>query len=310
MSARTTALRLADAAVLGACSGVRSFSGVGALAARGRLGGPRGRAPIMAAAAGELVVDKLPFATDRIEPPALAGRVAGGTVAGHRAAGPPGATVAALTAVAAAGAAHRARGALAARLPVPDPVVGVAEDIVTLALAAVASRPHPGARPAPRPALGPSAAPERPLPVRLAGGVAAAATGTAAMTLAQMIYQAATGTGPSRAPEKVGRRLLRATLGTRVPRRRRPALNQAMHWLYGASWGVPIALAGPRARRAPLTTGAAVGLGAWGASLVELPLLGVAPPVWRQEPEAIANDAAFHVIYGVASAAALGVLAR
>jgi len=55
---------------------------------------------------------------------------------------------------------------------------------------------------------------------------------------------------------------------------------------------------------------AGAGLGAWGASLVELPLLGVAPPVWRQEPEAIANDAAFHVIYGVATAAALGVLAR
>ncbi len=310
MSART-ALRLADAALLGACSGLRTFSGVGALAARGRLGGPRGRLPIMAAAAGELVGDKLPLTPARIEPPALAGRVAGGTIAGHRAAGPAGAAVASITAVAAAGAAHRGRAALAARLPVPDPVLGLVEDVLALSLAAVASRPRAGARPAVRPALDPEAAPpERPLPVRLAGGVAAAAAGTAAMTLAQTTYQAATGTGPSDAPGKVGRRLLRTTLHKRVPRRRRPALNHAMHWLYGTAWGVPLAAAGARARRAPLTTGTAVGLGVWAGSLVELPLLGVAPPVWRQSPEAIANDAAFHVIYGVTAAAALGALAR
>ena len=162
----------------------------------------------------------------------------------------------------------------------PDPVLGLVEDILALSLAAVASRPRAGARPAARPALDPEAAPpERPLPVRLAGGVAAAAAGTAAMTLAQTTYQAATGTGPSDAPGKVGRRLLRTTLHKRVPRRRRPALNHAMHWLYGTAWGVPLAAAGARARRAPLTTGTAVGLGVWAGSLVELPLLGVAPPV-------------------------------
>jgi hypothetical protein len=55
-------------------------------------------------------------------------------------------------------------------------------------------------------------------------------------------------------------------------------------------------------------TGAALGLGVWTASLVELPLLGVAPPVWRRPPRAIAADLGFHLVYGFAAAAALGLL--
>jgi hypothetical protein len=41
-----------------------------------------------------------------------------------------------------------------------------------------------------------------------------------------------------------------------------------------------------------------------------LPLLGVAPPVWRQKPGQTAADAGFHLVYGFAAAAALAVLRR
>jgi hypothetical protein len=70
---------------------------------------------------------------------------------------------------------------------------------------------------------------------------------------------------------------------------------------------VALGLATARGDEAPpvARTGAALGLGVWAASLVELPLLGVAPPVWRQSPGAVAADAGFHLVYGLAAAAAL-----
>jgi hypothetical protein len=46
---------LREAALLGVATGMRTFSGVGALALHGRLGGPRVRPAIIAAAAGERV---------------------------------------------------------------------------------------------------------------------------------------------------------------------------------------------------------------------------------------------------------------
>jgi hypothetical protein len=85
-----------------------------------------------------------------------------------------------------------------------------------------------------------------------------------------------------------------------------------MHWLYGTSWGVAIGAltAGEDGPPPVVPTGLALGLGVWAASLVELPLLGVAPPVWRQKPGQIATDVGFHLVYGFAAAAALAVLRR
>ena len=61
-----------------------------------------------------------------------------------------------------------------------------------------------------------------------------------------------------------------------------------------------------RAEPPPIApTGLTLGLGLWAASLAELPLLGVAPPVWRQSPRRVAADAGFHLVYGFAAAAAL-----
>jgi hypothetical protein len=98
--------------------------------------------------------------------------------------------------------------------------------------------------------------------------------------------------------------------GRKVPRRERGALNQAMHWLYGTSWGVALGALTARSDEPPpvVPTGAALGLGVWASSLVELPLLGVAPPVWRQLPRQAAADAGFHLVYGFAAAAALARL--
>jgi hypothetical protein len=83
-----------------------------------------------------------------------------------------------------------------------------------------------------------------------------------------------------------------------------------MHWAYGSSWGLPLAALDRRVARAPVITGAAFGLSVWSSSLVELPLLQVAEPVWRQRASQAATDAGFHLVYGLAAAGALARMRR
>jgi hypothetical protein len=48
----------------------------------------------------------------------------------------------------------------------------------------------------------------------------------------------------------------------------------------------------------------------WGASLVQLPAMGLAPPVWEYPPPQLASDVGFHLVYGVGVATAYAVLDR
>jgi uncharacterized membrane protein YagU involved in acid resistance len=48
----------------------------------------------------------------------------------------------------------------------------------------------------------------------------------------------------------------------------------------------------------------------WGASLVQLPTMGLAPPVWEYPPEELASDVGFHVTYGIGVTTAYEVLDR
>jgi hypothetical protein len=137
----------------------------------------------------------------------------------------------------------------------------------------------------------------------LTRGVLAGATGTAAMTAAQTAYYKATGAESSTTPAEVAKRIVRGVLQRDVSEDRTETLNTAMHWLYGTSWG---ALYGLAARRP--TLGVVFGTVVWGASLVELPAMKLAPPVWEMPPSSIGPDLGFHLVYGTAVAAAHRVL--
>jgi hypothetical protein len=145
------------------------------------------------------------------------------------------------------------------------------------------------------------------LPASLLRGVAAGAAGTAAMTAAQLAYYKATGGEPSSTPAEVAKRVIGGVLRRPVPEDSDELLNNAMHWLYGTSWGALLGLAA--AGRRP-GTGIAFGLVVWGASLVELPAMKLAPPPWEYELKSIAPDVGFHLLYGVATATAYKALDR
>ncbi len=302
-------LGLGRAVILGAASGLRTMAAPAALAGRGRWGST-GRIAVLTAAAGEMTADKLPFIPPRSDPPALAGRAVAASVAGREIAGAAGAGAAAAGSLASTYVSERLRSMIVAKTGIPDPAVGVAEDALALVAAFGATRPANNGQSEARHAGGPEPdAPTSPL-IAAARGLAAAAAGTAAMTSVQTAYLKLTDGTPSTAPEQVGRRIIEGLFNQRVPRQRRPALNQAMHALYGTTWGIPFGLVvGSLRRRPPATlSGAALGLTAWAVSLVQLPALGVSPPPWRQPPGSLAGDAIVHLVFGGATAATFRAL--
>lgn len=140
------------AALLGAISGMRTFSGPVALNLRLRQTGAGSRGgelltgglantllPI--AAVGELVSDKLPNVPDRIEALPLGGRAAMGAVVGGIVAAEEdgnvllGGLIGALAAIATAHAAYHAR----KQLPVPAWAGGLIEDGIVISAAALAA---------------------------------------------------------------------------------------------------------------------------------------------------------------------------
>lgn len=132
--------------LLGAASGARGQLGVATVVARsdpslpGLFRQPWTRRLLVAAAAGELVVDKLPSTPSRLEPAGIAGRLAMGALAAglfartRQAPWPPAAAIGGLFAVVAAKIGHDVRARLAQHAP--DPAVAVVEDALALGLAA------------------------------------------------------------------------------------------------------------------------------------------------------------------------------
>jgi uncharacterized membrane protein len=313
------------AAVLGTVTGARTFLAPAALALRGRLGRvAKFTLPVLAA--GEVVGDKLPMAPPRVEGPGLVGRVVSGAVSGRVSGGARGARVGAAFALAATYPSQALRAQIVKRTPVPDIACAVSEDLIGLVLAGVAStepRPEPAVAADPgeappaetvRAARGTGASggqlPEPPAegPPRGLGaagvGVAAALVGTAAMTSAQYWLYGITGGEAGEAPARVGERMLEV-FGIKVKKEQRPALNTAMHVLYGSSWGLPFGVAFGRGERPPgLAQGLVFGANVWATSLAMLPALGLADAPWRQPVAALAQDLGFHLVYGATTAAA------
>ena len=151
----------------------------------------------------------------------------------------------------------------------------------------------------------------RPTPIgAVVRGLLAGAAGTAVMTAAQSAYLKARCSEPSTTPAEVGRRIVEGVLQREVPEQRMDQLNRAMHWLYGTSWGALYGLveASRRSRRA--RDAALFGTAVWAASLVHLPAMQLAPPVWEYSPEQLAPGVGFHLVYGVGVGAAYAMLDR
>jgi uncharacterized membrane protein len=155
---------LLRAAAIGVVGGMRSQLPLALLSLASRQRGrdqehlpeflttPRVTALLIASAAGELVVDKLPFTPSRLQPGSLVVRAGLGGLAGAllcRSAGLEpirGAALGAAGALAGSYAGYHVRAGLVARTGLPDPLFAVLEDVTAVAIGsyAVGLAEHPG----------------------------------------------------------------------------------------------------------------------------------------------------------------------
>jgi uncharacterized membrane protein len=132
---------LPRAAVLGFAAGLRTFTPLAALAVRGRLGGGQVvRRGALLVAASEWIGDKSSRVPARTSPGPLIGRAVSGAVVGTVVGGRRGGVVGALGAIAGSYAGCYGRAALGRATGKPDALFAIAEDGLTTALSAWASR--------------------------------------------------------------------------------------------------------------------------------------------------------------------------
>ena len=123
-------------------------------------------------------------------------------------------------------------------------------------------------------------------------GLLAGLAATAAITLSQMIEMKITKRKPSEAPVKVASE----TTGIEPAKGEKEKVSNEIHWAYGTVWGAArgiIGLTGLRGAPAAIIHFGVV----WGTALVMLPKFRAAPPVTKEEPQAIAIDALHHAVY-------------
>ncbi len=157
-------------------------------------------------------------------------------------------------------------------------------------------------------------------------GLAAAAAGTLAMDVAQYVQFRAGGGDQgfldwetssgldswedAPAPAQVGRRIVEGLTGRQLSPARARLCNNVMHWLYGSSAGVPLALVTGTTRLPAAAAGPPFGAGVWLGSYAVLGSMGLYKPIWQYSPSVLAKDLGNHLIYGTATGLALSALTR
>ena len=138
---------------------------------------------------------------------------------------------------------------------------------------------------------------------RLAEGVGkglfAGLAGTAAMTLVSTLEMKARGREASTTPVDAVSKVFDIEP---VDEDARMRLSNITHWAYGTAWGAArgvISAAGLKGHAATAAHFAAV----WGAALVMLPALKVAPPPNEWGAKELALDALHHAVYAAATGA-------
>lgn len=126
-------------------------------------------------------------------------------------------------------------------------------------------------------------------------GIIAGLAGTAVMTVAQMIEMKITGRKPSDTPYKAVSKVFGIEAKSDEDKEK---LSNIIHWVYGSSWGIPRGLLAEFGAEGAAGTGAHFAA-VWGTEVVMLPSLGVAEPITKWGPKAIAQDVLFHAIYAV-----------
>ncbi len=146
----------------------------------------------------------------------------------------------------------------------------------------------------------------RELSTAIGQGLLAGAIGTAAMTVSSTIEMKLRNRAPSTAPAEAAAKVLGVEPKGEKEEQR---FSNAVHWSYGTAWGVPRGLLGLTGLSRPAATVLHFGM-VWGAALLMLPGLKVAPPPNQWGAKELATDALHHLVYASAVGFALQVSTR
>lgn len=137
-------------------------------------------------------------------------------------------------------------------------------------------------------------------------GIVAGLVGTAVMTVAQMVEMKISGRESSDTPYKA----VKKTFGIEAQSDKdKELVNNATHFAYGTSWGIPRGILA--VLKADGIAGTTAHFGAvWGTELAMLPAMDIMEPITTWKPKAIAEDAMFHSVYAIATGITADALAK
>ncbi|HXH89047.1 MAG TPA: DUF1440 domain-containing protein [Gaiellaceae bacterium] len=152
----------------------------------------------------------------------------------------------------------------------------------------------------------------------LARGLAAGLVGTAAMTGYQMLIAKLRGqpnAKPRRwadapVPAQLAKRVSEGVFEHKVKLAQAPKLTNLVHFSYGTSWGAVYGLAQGTMHAPTVAHGLGFGTAVWGTAYAVLPPTGLYEAPWKYPPKELALDLSYHLVYGVATAAAYRALEK
>ena len=112
------------------------------------------------------------------------------------------------------------------------------------------------------------------------------------------------------APAHVGKRLVEGLFGIELPPTRARLVNNVMHWGYGILNGAPYGVIAGSLPTPRIRYGLAFGATVWAGDYVILPAAKLYKPIWDYDVKTLADDLSGHLVYGLATAAALRLLSR
>ena len=110
------------------------------------------------------------------------------------------------------------------------------------------------------------------------------------------------------APAHVGKRFVEGLFQRELPPARVPLVNNVTHWGYGILNGAQYGIVAGSLPKPRVRYGLPFGASVWGAGYVVLPAMRLYEPIWKYDAKTLANDLSAHLVYGLATAAALRVL--
>ena len=127
---------------------------------------------------------------------------------------------------------------------------------------------------------------------------------------ATTMAEARPGSANAPAPALVGKRLVEGLFQIELPDSQARLVNNVTHWAFGIANGAQYGIVAGSLPEQRVLYGLPFGAAVWGSGYVVLPAVKLYEPIWKYDLKTLANDLSGHLVYGLATAAAMRLLSR